>query len=60
MTEDKIDSAGFDLVMTLAYAFEENSKQDSHKVSWDEMKLEIEKLSETELEMLLGLIINKK
>ena len=58
MTEDKIGNAEFDRVLTLAYAFEANSKQDGPKVSWEEIKTEIEKLSATELEILLGLVKN--
>ena len=60
MAVDKISDAGFDRVLTLAYAFEENSKLDGSKVSWGELKFEIEKLSNNELEILLGLVINKK
>ena len=60
MAVDKISDAGFDRVLTLAYAFEENSKLDGSKVSWEEIKPEIEKLSNNELEILLGLVINKK
>ena len=60
MVKNKIDNAEFDRVMTLAYAFDENAKQDGPEVSWEEIKAEIEKLSETELEILLGLVKNKK
>ncbi|MFC1871661.1 hypothetical protein ACFLYF_04600 [Chloroflexota bacterium] len=60
MTEEKIGNTEFDQVMTLAYAFEENSKQDGPNVSWEEIKPKIWKLSLTELEVLLGLVRNKK
>lgn len=59
MTDEIIDDASFNRVMTLAYAFEENKKQDSPKVSWGKMKRELEPLTVTELEMLLGLLKTK-
>ena len=59
MPEDKIDDTQFDRVMILAYAFEDNNNQDHPKISWEEIKPEIEKLSLMEMEILLGLV-NKK
>ena len=58
MDKDKIDNAEFDRVMILALAFEENKKHDL-KISWEEIKPEIEKLSETQLKMLLRLVKNR-
>jgi len=58
MARDKIDNAEFDRVMILALAFEENKKHDL-KISWEEIKPEIEKLSETQLKMLLRLVKNE-
>jgi hypothetical protein len=55
MARDKIDNADLDRVMILALAFEENKKHDL-KISWEEIKPEIEKLSETQLKMLLRLV----
>ncbi len=57
--DNKIDNAGFDRVMALAFAFEENKKHNL-KVTWEEIKPEIEKLSATEKEILLGLVKNNK
>ena len=56
----KIDNPGFDRVLTLAFAFDENKKQDAQKVTWEEIKPEIEKLSLTQMEILLGLIKTKE
>jgi hypothetical protein len=59
MVKDKnIDNADFDRVMILALAFEENKKHDL-KISWEEIKPEIEKLSKTQLELLLRLVKNE-
>jgi hypothetical protein len=55
--DKKIDDADFDRVMILALAFEENKKHDL-KISWEEIKPEIEKLSETQLALLLRLVKN--
>jgi hypothetical protein len=44
--------------MILALAFEENKKHDL-KISWEEIKPEIEKLSKTQLELLLRLVKNE-
>ena len=59
MAKCKIDDAEFDHVMILATAFEENRKNDL-KVPWEVIKPEIETLSETEKEILLGLVRNRK
>ena len=56
--DKKIDNADFDRVMILALAFEENKKHDL-KISWEEIKPEIEKLSKTQLELLLRLVKNE-
>jgi hypothetical protein len=56
--DKKIDDADFDRVMILALAFEENKKHDL-KISWEEIKPEIEKLSETQLALLLRLVKNE-
>jgi len=46
MVKGKVDNAEFDRVMTLAYAFDENAKQDGPKVSWEEIKAEIAVVAE--------------
>ena len=56
--DKKIDNTDFDRVMILALAFEENKKHDL-KISWEEIKPEIEKLSKTQLELLLRLVKNE-
>lgn len=56
---ESIDNTSFDRVMTLLFAFDENKKQDDLQIAWKDMKRELEKLTTTELEILLGLVKTK-
>ena len=54
------DDENFEYLLKLAAMFERHTDQDNRAVSWEEMKAEIEALSDSEREMLLGLVKTMK